>query len=80
MEKFWQWVSEFKPDYISKIVLLGLFEKYINGDKEPLFDKMKGLEQCGCYLLCSIFKSLFDFVGIYTEYIEYSKKFTGNKI
>ena len=65
---FRAWVSEYKPDYVSKIVLSSLLEKYQNGDKEPLFLKFKQLIESEHYKLAEIFKACLTYIGINEEF------------
>ena len=69
---FLWWVSEYKPDYVSKIVLSSLLDKYQKGDKEPLFAKFKQLIEDEQYKLATIFRDCFIYVGINDEFRAWS--------
>jgi hypothetical protein len=65
---FLGWVAYRSPDYVSKIVLSNLLNKYQNGDKEPLFNKFKQLIDDEHYKLAEIFKDCLIYVGINDEF------------
>lgn len=69
---FSAWVSEYKPDHVSKIVLANLLDKYEKGDKEPMFAKFKQLIESEHYKLAEIFCSCFKYVGINDEFLAWA--------
>lgn len=68
---FFSWVTAYKPDTISRLVLSSLIEKYAQGNEDALFEKMNQLIISENYRLCAIFKSLFDYMDINKEYLRY---------
>ncbi len=73
MQKFSCWATQYMPDMISWRVLSILIEKYAKGDVGALFGKMSQLSRDEHYSLCIIFKSMFDFIGINVEYLNWVK-------
>ena len=69
--RFLAWVSEYKPDQVSVVVLSNLLCKYWNGDKEPLFAKSKELIESECYKLAPLFRHCFIYIGINEEFMSW---------
>lgn len=68
MRLFSDWIDFYKPDYISKIVLSSLLNKYISGNKDALFGKFDQLIKSESYQLCAIFRDCFNFIGLNEEF------------
>ena len=70
-DKFINWISLYNPGFITARVLSILLVKYEQGDKDSLFAKMLQLEQGEHYEICAAFGSMFAYMGINTEYLEW---------
>ena len=68
---FMEWVKEYKPDSVTRMVLGSLIQKYMSGDGEPLFRKRMELETHEHYRLCAAFHSCLEHLGLNKEYSEW---------
>lgn len=70
---FWSWLEKYKPDMVTRKVMMGLMYKYEEGDKESLFGKMKQLISTENYELCAIFHDMFTYTGLQDDFKRWEK-------
>lgn len=69
--RFRKWCVTYHPDWVTRIILGNLTDKYAKGDKDALFGKMKQLEDYQHYELCAIIKNMFNHMDLNKEYLQW---------